>query len=218
MNPTVLLAVVLVCGIELSFARVITANLLVIIVGVVVLVYKHAGWRTYLRLLLVPLLPALGVWFSMAYFAVDHQLHYAWVLATRIYAYSFLGAIFTFSTTVSRTLASLEQNAHLPTTFVYGMLAALNFVPKIRSEVTTIKASAQMRGITLHFWSPQLMFKGILAALKWSESLAEAMTSHGFAENQPRTHYLVIQIPKWNYFAAILTLAIFQIFIFSAWP
>lgn len=218
MNPTVLLVIVLICGVELSFTRVIAANVLVILVGLVIMLFRRANWRSYLRLFLLPLLPALGVWFSLAYFSVGHDIHFAWVLATRIYAYSFLGAIFTFSTTISETLASLEQNAHIPTTFVYGMLAALNFVPKIRSEVQKIKVSAQMRGITLHFWSPQLLFKGILAALNWSENLAEAMTSHGFAENQPRTHYSVIQIPWWNYLVSILVLAIFQMFIFTGLP
>ncbi|MBN7274850.1 energy-coupling factor transporter transmembrane protein EcfT [Ligilactobacillus pobuzihii] len=218
MNPTVLLIVVLLCGIEVSFTKVISANVLLILVGLVIMLFRQANWRSYVRLFLLPLLPALGVWFSMTYFSVGHDIHFAWVLATRIYAYSFLGAIFTFSTTISQTLASLEQNAHIPTTFVYGMLAALNFVPKIRSEVQTIKVSAQMRGITLHFWSPQLLFKSILAALKWSENLAEAMTSHGFAENKPRTHYSVIKISWWNYLVAIIALAIFQMFLFAGLP
>ncbi len=218
MNPTVLLVMALICGVELSFARVITLNVIVVLAGIVIMLWRKANWHSYLRLLLIPLLPALGVWLSLAYFSVGHDIHYAWVLGTRIYAYSFLGAIFTFSTTTTETLASLEQNAHVSTTFVYGMLAAFNFVPKIRSEVQTIKISAQMRGLSLHFWSPQLMFKAIMAALKWSENLAEAMTSHGFAENQPRTHYSVIRIPWWNYLVSVIVLGIFQMFVFSTLP
>ena len=215
MNPTILLILVLFVGVEISFTSVIWANVIIIAISVLVMLRHRAPILSYVRLLLVPLIPAVGIWFSIRYFSTAQSVHFAWVMATRIYAYAFLGGLFTFSTTTEKTLASLEQNAHIPSTFVYGMLGAFNFVPKIRSEVKIIRASAQMRGINLHFWSPQLLFRAIVAALNWSENLAEAMTSHGFTENAPRTHRTVIHIPWWNYAITAVSVIGLQLILFS---
>lgn len=216
MNPTILLVLVLFVGVEISFTSVIWANIVIIVISALVMFWHHAPFRSYLRLILVPLIPAVGIWFSIRYFSTAQSVHFAWVMATRIYAYAFLGGLFTFSTTTEKTLASLEQNAHIPTTFVYGMLGAFNFVPKIRDEVRIIRASAQMRGMNLHFWSPQLLFKSIVAALNWSENLAEAMTSHGFTENAPRTHQHIIHIPWWNYVVTAVSVVGLQVILFSS--
>ncbi|MGV0168250.1 energy-coupling factor transporter transmembrane component T family protein [Furfurilactobacillus sp. WILCCON 0119] len=216
MNPTILLSLILLIGIEISFTSVIWANVLILIISLFIMCWRRAPLVSFVRLALIPLIPAVGIWCSIRFTTSGQNAHFAWVLATRIYAYAGLGGLFTFSTTPAKTLASLEQNAHLPTTFVYGMVGALNFVPQIRREVTIIRASAQMRGITLHFWSPQLLFKAIVAALNWSENLAEAMTSHGFTENAPRTHVTVVSVPIWNYWVAGISLLCLQTVLFSS--
>ncbi|GAB6092798.1 energy-coupling factor transporter transmembrane component T family protein [Furfurilactobacillus curtus] len=215
MNPTLLLALVLIVGVEISFTAVIWANVIIILISILTMLWQRAPVLAYVRLALVPLIPAVGIWFSIRYFSTTQSVHFAWVMSSRIYAYAFLGGLFNFSTSTSATLASLEQNAHIPTTFVYGMLGAFNFVPKIRSEVSIIRSSAQMRGITLHFWSPQLLFKAIVAALNWSENLAEAMTSHGFSENAPRTHLTIMSTPWWNYLVGGIALIGLQLLLFS---
>ena len=56
--------------------------------------------------------------------------------------------------------------------------------------------AARMRGVTLHWWSPTLYFKAILAAIQWSDQLAQAMESHGFVEGQVRSFATVITISK----------------------
>ncbi|GEK28920.1 energy-coupling factor transporter transmembrane component T family protein [Furfurilactobacillus siliginis] len=218
MNPTLLLLLTLLVGLEISFTSVIWANVVIIAIAIVVMLRYRVHWLTFVRLLLIPLIPAVGIWFSIRYFSTAHSVHFAWVMSTRIYAYAFLGGLFNAATTTNATLASLEQNGHIPTTFVYGMLGAFNFVPKIHSEVAIIRASARMRGVNLHFWSPQLLFKAIVAALNWSENLAEAMTSHGFTENAQRTHLKVLRISIRDYVVAGITLVVLQFILFSHLP
>ena len=111
----------------------------------------------------------------------------------------FLGATFTITTEFVDLALTLEQDFRLPSKFAYGVLAAFNLIPKIRQEVTVIRTAALMRGTVLHFWSPQLYFKAILSSIQWSQNLAEAMTSHGFIEDEPRTHYKVIRITAWDW-------------------
>lgn len=218
MNPTLLLILTLLVGLEISFTAVIWANIIIIFVAVVVMLLNRTHFLTFVRLLLIPLIPAVGIWFSIRYFSTAQSVHFAWVMSTRIYAYAFLGGLFNAATTTNATLASLEQNGHIPTTFVYGMLGAFNFVPKIHSEVAIIRASARMRGVNLHFWSPQLLFKAIVAALNWSENLAEAMTSHGFTENAKRTHLKIFRISIRDYLVAGISLAALQVVLFSRLP
>ncbi|WP_369404144.1 energy-coupling factor transporter transmembrane component T family protein [Secundilactobacillus oryzae] len=136
------------------------------------------------------------------------------VLITRIYAYVFVGSIVTLTTSLPQLVASLEQNAKLPSKFAYGFLGAFNLIPKITAEVSIIRAAGKMRNQPMHFWSPTLYFKAILASLNWSENLAEAMTSHGFVEDQPRTHYQVIKIPVKDFYLFGSLLLILQILLF----
>ncbi|MCB7169190.1 energy-coupling factor transporter transmembrane protein EcfT, partial [Lactiplantibacillus plantarum] len=77
---------------------------------------------------------------------------------------------------------------------------AYNLVPRIRHEFQVIRAAGLMRGQVLYFWSPQLFFKAILVSINCSQNLAQAMRSHGFVEDAPRTHYRKIPLTKldWN--------------------
>ena len=87
-------------------------------------------------------------------------------------------------------------------------------MPKIREEVQIIKTSALMRGEVFHVWSPRLYFKAILSSIQWSQNLAEAMTSHGFVEDEPRTHYKVIRITALDWTVFIVLLIAVQVMLF----
>ena len=102
----------------------------------------------------------------------------------------------------------------MPAKFAYGVLAAFNLMPKITEEIRIIKTSALMRGQALHFWSPKLYFKSILSSIQWSQNLAEAMTSHGFVEDQARTHYKVIRITAIDWILFVGLLVIVQVLLY----
>jgi len=71
-----------------------------------------------------------------------------------------------------------------------------------------------MRGQQLSFWSPKLYFKAVLVSINWSQNLAQAMISHGFVEDAPRTHYrhCVLRWQDWAIF--IIGLILMQLGIF----
>ncbi|HIW71964.1 MAG TPA: energy-coupling factor transporter transmembrane protein EcfT [Candidatus Levilactobacillus faecigallinarum] len=217
MNPTLKLATVVLIAFEVSFAQVLSVNLALIAISLVLLLVHRIHWKTLLWLTGVPLFFASALVWSLA-LRGSASPHFLWVIFTRMFVYVYLGATFT-QTTVPLDLArSLEQNAKLPSKFAYGFLAAFNLLPKIRAEVDTVRAAAMMRGQVLHFWSPQLYFKVILAAMNWSDQLADAMVSHGFVEDAPRTYAVSIPLHRrdWLYFG--ISLLLVQIGLFTGLP
>ncbi|QBO36416.1 energy-coupling factor transporter transmembrane protein EcfT [Periweissella cryptocerci] len=199
MNASLKLLIALVLSLEISVTKSISLNIILVAFSFVYVIWHRPSWKQFAYLFFIPLLPAFGSWSSLYLYGTGDHIHMAWVMFTRIFAYVWIGASLTMTTTTDDLLTSLEQNAKLPSTFVYGMLGAFNFIPRIGHELNTIKISARMRGEVLHFWSPQIFFKAILTSLNWSTNLSQAMTSHGFAEGAPRTHYQTIKIPSWNW-------------------
>lgn len=214
MNASIKLALALIISLEISFTKSISLNLFLVACALVYLLIKRVNWKLLLYSLALPILPAFGSWSSIYFYGAhpDH-IHMSFVLLTRVFAYVWIGSCFTFTTQIDALLKSLEQNAKIPNTFVYGTLAAFNFLPRIGQEVKTIHLAARMRGEQLHFYSPQIFFKAILTSFNWSNNLAQAMRSHGFFEGQKRTHFETIVIPKWNWLVAILIIIAVQVFL-----
>lgn len=194
MNPTIKLALILIASLEISFTYNLPANLLVILISVIYLFYHRIHGKTLAWLVIVPIIPAFGLFTTIYFFSSQHDLATASALFTRMYAYVFAGASFSLTTKPLDLAHSLEQNCHLPSKFAYGTLAAFNMLPKIKQTIVTIKSAAAMRGVNLSWWSPHLYFKAILVAINWSENLAMAMISHGFVEDQPRSAYELVQV------------------------
>lgn len=216
MNASIKIAVALLISLEISFTKSISLNIALIICAILYLLFKRVNWKLMLYSIFLPILPAFGSWSSLYFYGTGDHIHMSFVLLTRIFAYIWIGSCFTFTTHIDELLKSLEQNFHLPNTFVYGVLAAFNFLPRIAQEVKTIRLAARMRGEVLHFYSPQIFFKAILTSFNWSNNLAQAMRSHGFAEGERRTHYHVIKIPTWNWLAAAAILIAVQVFLFMS--
>ena len=189
MNPSIKLLLLLIIALEISFTMIISLNVALVILAIIYLGLHGTKLKTLVWLLVVPLLPAIGLWSTQYINGSGDKALMAWVLFTRIYAFVFTGATFTLTTNILQLADALEQNWHLPSKFAYGVLAAYNLVPKIQHEVKIIRAAGLMRGQQLSFWSPQLYFKAILVSINWSQNLAQAMASHGFVEDAPRTHY-----------------------------
>ncbi|MCT8389333.1 cobalt ABC transporter permease [Leuconostoc holzapfelii] len=219
MNPLMKFGVIMIIALELTFIKSVTINLIVIAVSAVLYLILHLRWRQWLWLCLLPVLPGLGSWFSLMYFGTGDHVHMAWVMLSRVYAYLWLGGLFTLKLNDERDifLATLEQRAHLSPTFVYALVGVLNFMPAVNQQIKTIRVAAQMRGMTLHIWEPQLYFKAILSAIRWSQSLAEGMVSHGFTEGAQRTHLEAVTIKRLDWVIAIIALIAFQLLLLPHW-
>ncbi|GAF41652.1 ABC transporter [Agrilactobacillus composti DSM 18527 = JCM 14202] len=199
---------------EIAFTQSIWANVYLVALCLVYLIPtltpKRIAW-----LLFMPVIPILGTWMSFYFHGTGDVWHTSWLLSTRIYAYIFLGAIVTFTMPINNLLGSLEQNCHIPSKFVYGTLGAFNFIPRVTQTVKQIQSAALMRGEVLHAWSPQIFFKAVLISLRWSDDLAQSMQSHGFWEQQHRSHFDTYPMPLWNWAVALLALGGLQVVAFS---
>jgi energy-coupling factor transport system permease protein len=206
MNPSLKLFLVLIIALEVTFTSHLYSNLVIIVLALDYLIYHRIGWRRLSWLVAITLVPAVAIFVTIAFFSPARDVRFAWVLVTRLYVYVMTGAAVSCTTSALRLVRSLEQNCHLPSKFAYGILAALNLLPRIRQEVKIIRVAGQMRGVTLHWWSPRLYFKAILAASQWADQLAQAMESHGFVEGQARTsaHQIPLTSRDWLSFAALV--------------
>lgn len=213
MNPGMKLLLVVLIALEISFTQSLIVNCILIAVCFVYIMVKRMNFKTLFMLIFWPMFPAVGLFVSQWLYG-SAGIHFAWVLFTRIYAYVFLGATFTLTSSITDLALTLEQDFRLPSKFAYGVLAAFNLMPKIKEEVQIIKTSALMRGEVFHVWSPKLYFKAILSSIQWSQNLAEAMTSHGFVEDEPRTHYRIIRITGLDWVTFVGLFVIVQAMLF----
>lgn len=209
MNPSLKLLLLLLISIEVSFTDRLTANVILAVILLGFLVSQRLKWRQLLWALCLPLIPGVAVMITLGAYS-GHNWFLAWVMLSRFYVYVLAGSTLIFTTTNLELVRSLEQNAHLSSKFAYGTLAALNIFPTIRRSVSRIQVAGQMRGVTLHWWSPTLYFKAILAALRWSDQLAQAMEMHGFREGKARTAAETIIIRKRDWLILFVSLVILQ--------
>lgn len=209
MNPSLKFLLLLLISIEVSFTDRLTANVILAVILLGLLVSQRLKWRQLLWALCLPLIPGVAVMITLGAYS-GHNWFLAWVMLSRFYVYVLAGSTLIFTTTNLELVRSLEQNAHLSSKFAYGTLAALNIFPTIRRSVSRIQVAGQMRGVTLHWWSPTLYFKAILAALRWSDQLAQAMEMHGFREGKARTAAETIIIRKRDWLILFVSLVILQ--------
>lgn len=208
MNPVIKLGLVLFLSLEIAFVPSLSLNLGLIMISFIYLLIKKIHWQALLYLLFIPLIPAIGVLITQILYGAG--VSYGTVLSTRIYAYVLMGAGLMISTTALQMTYALEENCHLPSKFAFGILSALNLIPQIIYQVKIIKMAAEMHGIHLTWFSPTLYFKAILTAIQWADQLANAMISHGFVENAPRTYYYQVGIHSKDWVSSIGLFIIIQ--------
>lgn len=206
MNPSLKLFLVLIIALEVTFTNHLFSNVVIIILALAYLIYHRVNWRRLTWMIAVTLIPAVAIFVTIAFFSPSRSVYFAWVLVSRLYVYVLTGSAVSCTTSALQLVRSLEQNCHLPSKFAYGVLAALNLFPRIYQEVRLIRIAGQMRGITLHWWSPRLYFKAILAASQWADQMAQAMESHGFVEGQARTsaHRVSLTRRDWTTFIGLV--------------
>ncbi|MDV7758484.1 energy-coupling factor transporter transmembrane component T [Liquorilactobacillus mali] len=217
-NPTILVIIMLGIGLQITFAHSVSTNIVVIFVTCFYLCYCKASGKLLILTSLYAFPLALGSWWSFIMFGTGDVWHTAWIYASRVYAYLYLGAIVTLTVSVKNILLSLSLHLKLSSTFVYGLLASFNLLGRIKHQFKTIRYSAMMRGTTYHFWNPSLYLRVIIVALNWSQDLAEAMTSQGFTEGAARTLTYKDNLPKWQWCLATFLILLYFVFSFLVRP
>lgn len=214
MNPSLKFILVFIISLEISIKASLITNTIVIACALFYLIIKRIKLKTLLLVLLIPFIAAFTVFATLYWFSDKPDHYYAWVLSSRIYVYILTISCLVQTTTSTQLIRSFEQNLHLPSKFAYGVLAALNIIPEIKLSVKKSRTAALMRGIYLSFWSPMLYFKAILAALIYSENLAQAMESHGYVEGKKRSVIKRISLTSIDWLKFVLILFLFNICLF----
>lgn len=217
MNPSFESFLVPIISLEISIKPSLVTNLLIIIFALIYLIIRKIKIKSLLTLIFVPFIAAFTIFATLFWFSPKPDLYYALNLSTRVYVYTLTISCVTIDTDETKLARSLEQNIHLPSKFAYGVLAALNIVPRMREAVQQIRTAGMMRGVYLSFWSPVLYFKAILVALNSAENLAQGMESHGYVEGKERSVIIPIPVKKsdWIISAVILIIVNISLFMFK---
>lgn len=217
MNPSLAFLLAFLISLEISLKASLTTNLIIIGAAILYLLLRRIKLKDLGLLLLIPLIAAFTVFATLYWFSPHPDHYYAWVLSSRVYVYVTTISCLAKTTTVTKLARSLEQNLHLPSKFAYGVLAALNIIPQMKTAVRQIRTAGMMRGVYLSLWSPQLYFKAILVALRSADNLAQGMESHGYREGRKRS--AIVKIPlttsDWMKFVLILFLVNVCLFVFK---
>lgn len=196
MNPSFKFIVALIISVEISVKTSLITNMLIIGFCIIYLLGRRIKLKNLFLTLAVPLIAAFTVFATLYWFAAQPNLTNALSLSSRIYVYTLTVYCVAHGTSAEELARSFEQNFHLPSKFAYGVLAALNIIPRMKAAVKQIRTAGMMRGVYLSFWSPVLYFKAILVALNSAENLAQGMESHGFQEDAQRSVIVAVPVKR----------------------
>ncbi|GAP00262.1 energy-coupling factor transporter transmembrane component T family protein [Fructobacillus ficulneus] len=219
MNATQRLVLAVLISLEISLTKSVTLNLILVAGALSILLVRRQSLKRLCLYLAVAIIPVLGSFWSFYLYGsgtAAENLHFGMVMGSRVLVFIFIGAWLTLGMTPYVLLASLRQNLKMSATFTYGILGALNFLPRFRQAFTAIQAAGMMRGEVLRWWQPTLYFKSLVHAIKWSKNLAMAMTSHGFQEGANRSAYRTYPMPVSGWVVMAAMMAGIQVVLFLA--
>lgn len=189
-------------ALELSFTQSILMNWFVIF-SVLLYLLVLRKFSAVLVALCLPILPALGTYWSIFLYGANQSLAYLMVIRT--FAFAMLGVVFSVGIDLEELLLVLEQKK-MPSNFVYGILVVIHAFPELKAEIISLNEASILRGKRLHIYSPMIYLKTILAAFKFREQYTAAIYSRGFIEGQERTHQCYYQHSKLGLIIILLIL------------
>lgn len=169
---------------ELSFTQSSLMNLFVIFIALLYLLVTKK-FKAVLVAICLPILPALGTYWSIVLHGANQDL--AFLMVLRTFAFAVLGVVFSVGIDLEELLLVLEQKK-MPSNFVYGIMVVIHAFPELKAEVVNLNEASILRGKKLYFYSPMIYLKTILSAFSFREQYTEAIYSRGFVEGQKRTH------------------------------
>ena len=203
LNPACKFLGLLVLTFVLAARRDPVWNLVFFALSAAALLSARVRVRTLLLLMLPVALSALGMFFTGYHFSADGSMPVRadaflaggsalWnglLQASRVLAYAGLGLAFALTTDRIRMVKSFQRQFHLPQVFAYGLLAAWGIFPHMAQEFKRTRAAFRARGLHVLPVSPALLAPLLVKSVRWSEELAIAMESKGFAAREPRSEY-----------------------------
>ena len=203
-NVLWLTILIFILALELSFTQSTLMNWFVIFCALLYLLALKK-FSAIIVALCLPILPALGAYWSIVLHGTNQDL--AFLMVLRTFAFAILGVVFSVGIDLEELLLVLEQKK-LPSNFVYGIMVVIHAFPELKAEVVNLNEASILRGKKLHFYSPMIYLKTILSAFSFREQYTEAIYSRGFVEGQKRTHQCHYLHSKFGLIVILLILII----------
>ena len=229
LNPSIKAISVMAAAIMLSFAYLVSLNLIIFGACVILLLFFSDARPVRIGKILLPALVAAFGFFMMGLLyargssvtdadlstlssvpyavraAMSQNLRTALQLSTRLLAFAGLGIFFALSTKGEDFIFSLMHQCRLSPKFAYSILAAVNLMPHMVREYGQVRTAFAVRGIPSGFLSLKPLFTMLVNSIRWSSSVAMSMESKGFDGSRNRTYSQIPRV-KWYdiVFAAVL--------------
>lgn len=198
-NPFYKCISLIISCILLSFTYSIELNIIVFFTYFLLTLFCSSTKFSNLIMFLIPVfLIAIGLYFTGAIFGTSEVTVYeigisenmyltssynGLQLSTRVFAFSGIGMMFTFTTNNIHFIYSLMEQGKLPPKFAYGVLASFHLMPNIKREFDCIKFALEVRGVKCHPLAFKPIFSMFVNGVLWADALAMAMESKGFDVN-----------------------------------
>lgn len=216
LNPGYKALTIFLISLILSFEYNYYINFTIFILAIILMLLSKVKLKKILISFLPVVIMALGV-FSTGYFYGNGEIgnsvndiskivvtienrESGLQLAARILAYAGLGFLFVYTTNPRHFILSLMQQFKLSDKFAYGIMAAYNFIPIVRSEYKNITYAYRARGVKRNIF----MLPMLVTAIRASENIAMAMESKGFQVGSSRSQYIKLKVDKIDYLLLIL--------------
>lgn len=118
-------------------------------------------------------------------------------LSTRIMAFGILGLSFSKTTDKFDLIYSLKSQLKLKEGMCFGILSAINLIPKLKKDLKRIRLSYEIRGIKTHISSLGPLLSLLIRSVRFSDTMALSMEAKGFSEQ--RSSYKEISLGKKDY-------------------
>ena len=126
-------------------------------------------------------------------------------LGARVAAIVSVGAVFVLTTDPTRLADALVQQARVSPRFAYGFLAAYQAVPRLASDLASLRDARRLRG--MRQLDPSLLLGLLVRAIRHADQLSIAMDARGFGPG-PRTSYRPIAWTRLDLVVGVSALAI----------
>lgn len=192
-NPFYKFVVIATLATGLTFVHSFTVNMWIFIlcVGLILLGTKPATWWRALKIFLPLILIGFSIFMSGAIWS-EQTARFGTVtvssaqsglnMLARFFSFAGLGLLISLTTDSFLLVKAMQKNGKLPRKFAYGIMAAINMVPLMKTEYQNARLAFAVRGTNAHPLSPKVIFAMLVNCFRWSEMLATAMHSRGFHE------------------------------------
>ena len=193
-NPFYKFVVIAGLATGLTFVHSFVINLWVFVISILLLLVgtKPTTWWRALKIFIPLAVVGFGIFMSGVFWGEPQVSQFGTVtvsttqsglnMLSRFISFAGLGLLISLTTDSFELVKAMKKNGKLPRKFAYGMMAAINMVPLMKTEYQNARLAFAVRGANAGPLSLKVIFAMLVNCFRWSETLATAMHSRGFHE------------------------------------